>query len=139
MTTLDQINTEARSWLGVKFKKGGRDRLGVDCIGLLVGVGRSCGLEIEDTIQYSFDPEPEKFSRLVYGQTDPHPFKNLKPGLIVLLRQSIFPMHTGIISKDNYGRLSIINANLRERKVVEQQFSDWHELIIGFRTYKGMT
>lgn len=139
MTTLDEINAEARKWLGVKFKKGGRDRFGVDCIGLLVNVGRNCGLEIEDTVQYSFEPEPEKFSELVYGQTDPRSFKDMKPGLLVLLRQTIFPMHTGIISRDNYGRLSIINANLRERKVVEQQLGDWDDLIIAIRSYKGLT
>ncbi|MEQ8307997.1 MAG: hypothetical protein RIA09_15680 [Hoeflea sp.] len=139
MTTLSDINNEVRKWLGVKFKKGGRDRFGVDCIGLLVNVGRNCGLEIEDTIQYSFSPEPEMFSRLVYGQTDPRSFKDIKPGMIILLRQTVFPMHTGIVSKDTYGRLSIINANLKERKVVEQQFSQWNDLIIGIRSYKGLT
>ncbi|MBB5277790.1 cell wall-associated NlpC family hydrolase [Rhizobium rosettiformans] len=136
--SFDQIVAEAKSWIGVKFKKGGRDRMGVDCIGLLVNVGRSCGIEINDTTEYSFDPEPAKFQQLVYGQTDPMPFQGLKPGSIILLRQSIFPMHTGILSRDAHGRLSVINANLHKRQVVEQPYTDWKDMVISLRSYKGV-
>ncbi|MDW9531866.1 NlpC/P60 family protein [Sinorhizobium meliloti] len=138
MTTLQDIITEARTWLGVKFKKGGRDRFGVDCVGLLVNVGRNCGLEIDDTTEYSFDPHPEKFQEMVYGQTVAMPFQGLQPGSIVLLRQTVFPMHTGILSRDTYGRLSIINANLHKRQVVEQPYGEWKDQVIGIRSYKGV-
>lgn len=33
----------ARSWLGAPFRAQGRDRLGCDCIGLILGVGREVG------------------------------------------------------------------------------------------------
>lgn len=138
MTTFDQIVEEAKTWVGVKFKKGGRDRYGVDCVGLLVNVGRNCGLEIEDSTEYSFDPEPSKFQDLVYRQTDPMPFQGLKVGSILLFRQTVFPMHTGILSRDGYGRLSIINANLHKRQVVEQPYGDWKDQVIGIRSFKGV-
>ena len=138
MTTREEIVKEAKSWLGVRFKKGGRDRMGVDCVGLLVNVGRSCGFEIEDTVEYSFDPAPEKFKSMVYGQTD-LAMNGLAVGSILLLRQAMFPMHTGIISRDFHGRLSVINANLHRRMVVEQPYSDWKDLVIGVRDYRGVT
>jgi cell wall-associated NlpC family hydrolase len=138
MATYQDIITEAKSWLGVRFKKGGRDRMGVDCVGLLVNVGRACGIEIEDTTEYSFDPDPAKFMTMVYGQSDPITFEGLVPGSIVLMRQSVFPMHTGILSRDHYGRLSIINANLHKRQVVEQLYTEWKNQVIGYRKYKGV-
>ena len=133
-----ELVDEARTWLGVKFKKGGRNRTGVDCIGLLIGVGRRFGFDIEDTIEYSFSPEPSKFQDMVYGQTIQRDEFDVLEGSIVILRQSIFPMHTGLIAKDTYGRWSIINANLKERKVVEQSIDVWADLIIGIRDYKEM-
>lgn len=133
-----RIVTEAKSWVGVKFKKGGRDRVGVDCVGLLVNVGRSLGFDIRDTIEYSFSPEPAKFTEMVYGQTDAGHPGDLKIGNILLFRQSIFPMHTGILSKDHYGRFSVINANAIERRVVEQPIADWFKEIIAVRDYKGI-
>lgn len=138
MATNQDIINEAKTWVGVRFKKGGRDRMGVDCVGLLVNVGRSCGIQIEDTVEYSFDPDPAKFQQMVYGQSDPITFEGLVPGSIVLMRQSVFPMHTGILSRDHYGRLSIINANLHKRQVVEQLYSEWKNQVIGFRKYKGI-
>lgn len=139
MTTLADIEKEARSWLGVRFKKGGRDRKGIDCVGLLVNVGRACGIELNDDTGYSFNPETIMFQDLVYGQSDALPVTNLRPGSILLFRQSVFPMHTGILSKDRYGRLAVINANLMKREVVEQPMTEWKHLLIGVRTYKGVT
>lgn len=138
MATYQDIITEAKSWLGVRFKKGGRDRMGVDCVGLLVNIGRNCGLDIEDTVEYAFNPDPAKFQQLVYNQTDPVTFEGLTPGSIVILRQSVFPMHTGILSRDHHGRLTIINANLHKRQVVEQPYVDWKNQVICLRKYKGI-
>lgn len=139
MASFADIEKEARSWLGTRFKKGGRDRQGIDCVGLLVNVGRACGVELNDDTQYSFDPETEKFQDLVYGQSDPLPVTGLKVGSILLFRQAIFPMHTGILARDKYKRLSVINANIAKRQVVEQPFDEWKNLLIGVRTFRGVT
>lgn len=136
MTDRSEIVTEARTWLGVKFKKGGRDRTGVDCIGLLVNVGRKFGFDIEDTIEYSFNPEPAKFQSLVYSQTVERKVSELDAGMILLFRQSIFPMHTGILARDRYGRFTVINASVKARSVVEEPIAMWEPLIIGVRDYR---
>lgn len=139
MTTRDDIVTEAKTWIGTKFKKGGRDRTGVDCIGLLVVVGRKFSFNIFDTVEYSFNPEPEKFQELVYDQTVPRKLNDLDVGSIALFRQSLWPMHTGIISKDQYGRYTVINSSLKERKVVEEPYEQWLPLLIDLRDYKEIT
>lgn len=47
----------ARTYLGTKFKHQGRLRgIAIDCVGLLVCVGRECGLEIEDHLDYDSKP-----------------------------------------------------------------------------------
>ncbi len=136
--TRKDIVDEARTWLGVKFKKGGRDRTGVDCIGLLLGVGYHFGFDIEDSVEYSFNPEPTMFQHMVYDQTVDRNLNDVQEGSIVILRQSVFPMHTGILAKSVYGGWSIINANLKERRVVEQSIDVWKDMLIGLRDYREM-
>lgn len=138
MTTRDEIVAEARSWVGVKFKKGGRDRMGVDCIGLLVNVGKKFGFDIQDSTEYSFNPEPAKFQDLVYTQTKERKLDDIDVGMLLLFRQSIFPMHTGILARDRTGRFSVINASVKERRVVEEPMEQWEPLIIGLRDYREM-
>ncbi len=136
--TRDQIVETARSYLGVKFARSGRDRnRGIDCVGLLTLVGRDLGLDIEDIINYNFEPKPDVFLEIIRRQTNPAPMNVYKPGNVVLLRQSVFPMHCGIIAKDETG-LTIINANLHKRKVVEQPIREWRNEIIELRDYKGI-
>lgn len=139
MVTRADIVTEARTWLGVKFKKGGRDRTGVDCIGLLVNVGRHFGFDISDTTEYSFNPEPSKFRELVYNQTVERKLDDIEAGMILFFRQSVFPMHTGIIARDARGRFTVINASAKERKVAEEPMDKWEDLIIGLRDYREIS
>lgn len=134
--TRQHIVDEARTWLDVKFKKGGRDRTGVDCVGLLVNVGQKFGFDIEDTTEYSFNPEPIKFQNMVFAQTTERKMADIDVGMILLFRQSIFPMHVGIVAKDRGGRFSVINASAKERRVVEEPIAQWEPMIIGLRDYR---
>ncbi len=137
--TRTQIVETARSYLGVRFSRSGRDRnRGIDCVGLLTLVGRDLGLDIKDIINYDFEPRPDQFLETIRSQTDPVPMNAFREGNVVLLRQSIFPMHCGIIGRKPEG-LTVINANLHERKVVEQPIADWRKEIIELRDYKGLT
>ena len=131
-----KIVADARSWIGVKFRKGGRDRTGIDCIGLLIRVGEEQGLTIRDDTQYSFNPEPAKFTEMVFSQTEPLSMNSLRVGSILVFRQTIFPMHTGILARDHHNEWSVINANAKERRVVEQPLSYWKANLIAIRAYK---
>lgn len=132
-----RIVDEARSYLGVRFRKGGRDREGIDCVGLLVVVGQSLGLDIKDTIDYTFNPEVRKFADIVYSQSIRIPLDPIKIGSIAILKQTVYPMHTGIIGRDATG-LTIINANLGRRAVIEQPIAEWRRDLTMLRDYKGI-
>lgn len=127
----------ARSYLGVYFKKGGRDRAGMDCVGLLYSVGRDIGLELEDTTAYTFDPNAPLMQRYVFEQSERRKINTLQNGYIAILRQSIFPMHTGIIALDGAWP-TIINANAIKRRVIEQPLDAWFKDLIEVRDYKGV-
>lgn len=135
----EDIVTVARSYLGVPFKKGGRDRQGIDCVGLLVLVGREVGLHIEDTVDYSFNPEVKKFIEVIYSQSVRIPMNPIPIGSIGIFKQTIFPMHTGIIAKHpDSSVLTVINANLKRKCVVEQPLSEWQHDFLQLRDYKGI-
>ena len=136
--TRQQVVDTARSYIGTKFVRSGRSKTaGVDCVGLLTVVGRDLGLDIRDILNYDFEPKPGVFLDIIRSQTDYHPMGSFKPGTIVLLRQSIFPMHAGIIGRDASGA-TVINANMRARKVIEEPIAKWRSEIIELRDYKGL-
>ncbi len=136
-TRQDVVDT-ARSYVGTRFARSGRDRnKGIDCVGLLTLVGWDLGLDIKDIRDYTFEPKPGVFLQTIRSQSDPAPRNEMRPGQIVLLRQSIFPMHCGILGRNDRG-LTVINANLHERKVVEQPVAEWRNEIIELRDYQGL-
>ena len=110
---------------------------GIDCVGLLTLVGGDLGLDIQDILNYNFEPKPDTFLNIIRSQSEPVPMGAFKPGCIVLLRQSIYPMHCGIIGRKPEG-LTVINANMNMRKVVEQPIADWRKEIIELRDYRGI-
>lgn len=136
--TREQIVAAARTYLGVPFKLRGRDRMGIDCIGLLRAVGVDCGYDFPDFTDYGRGPEVQKLNYYVETYSDPAPRGVYKIGQVLKLRQSVFPMHLGIIATDQYGRLTVINANVRERKVIDQPIGYWESMIIAPREYLGV-
>ncbi|MBS3648872.1 hypothetical protein KEU06_09660 [Pseudaminobacter sp. 19-2017] len=134
----DEIVAAAREYLGVPFKKAGRDKFGLDCVGLIILAGRNCGLEIYDTTKYTMGPHPELLHEFLYPQTERLPGNRLVHGSIAILRDSIFPMHTGIITTDGSEPM-IINASAKARRVVEEPYKiHWAANLVGMRDYKGM-
>lgn len=127
----------ARSYIGTYFKKGGRDRHGMDCVGLLISVGKDLGIELKDTTEYTFDPSPRLMQEFVFSQSVRRKIQPLQNGYLAILKQSGFPMHTGIITMDG-DRPTIINANMKARRVIEQPLDQWINDLIEVRDYKGV-
>lgn len=137
--TRDEIVSAARSYLGVRFRKGGRSRTGLDCVGLVTLVAYDIGYEhVKDVTCYDFEPHPNLFLDTIRSQTNPVMGLIPKPGNVVMLRQSIYPMHCGIIGQNQSG-LTVINANLHMRSVVEDPISNWKDMIIELRDYRGVS
>lgn len=124
MTTPEAVIAEARSWVGVPFLHQGRSREGVDCVGLVIVVGRACGLL------------PADFERTAYGRT---PFRGVlieqisevceraevaAPGTLVAIRWNREPHHVAICTGP-----TLIHANARVGRVVEHGYrAQWPAL-----------
>lgn len=103
MISRQQIVDEARSWIGVPFHHQGRNRLGVDCIGLVYLVGLTVGADLRGYIDdptYGRDPD----ARLHRGiarhakRLNPMPLDNPPPGSILFFAFAKLPQHVGIAS-----------------------------------------
>lgn len=144
MTTPDDVVKAALAYVGTRFRLQGRNLTGIDCCGLLVNCGREAGLDIKDTTRYDHsqfdlhgpDPKGDLFLSFIRGQSDMIEGKRPMHGAIALLRQTIFPMHCGII--DHSGQDAyLIHANVRKGVQRDRWFGTWHTHLIEFRSYRG--
>ncbi|QIV65823.1 cell wall peptidase [Mesorhizobium phage Cp1R7A-A1] len=138
MVSRNDIVNAARQYLGVPFRKGGRDKNSLDCVGLLIMIHKDLGLPIDDDTGYTFSPTAnvQMIQKFVFGQSDPGGMVP-KHGQIAVMIDSHFPMHFGIITKDG-DRTQFINANTKERRVVEQDFGNWRSKLTHLREFKGL-
>jgi hypothetical protein len=137
MITRVQVLASARSYLGVRWQHKGRDRNGLDCVGLLVAVSGDIGYPITDYLDYRKAPEKKPFLDAIMGQTDPGSKNLLLTGSILLLNQVLFPCHCGIVVNEPPGP-TIIHASLKERKITEEPLKLFIPQIIYVREFKGI-
>lgn len=138
MFTRQKVVDVARSYVGVSFRLYGRDRTGVDCVGLLYCIGKDLGIEAANDTNYSIQPEPAKLQKMLDAYTMPVPMNPPRTGRVLKLRQMLFPMHIGILVVE-HGRLSVINANVKKRRVVEDGWEEWQNLVMEYRDIKGVS
>jgi cell wall-associated NlpC family hydrolase len=136
--TRDEIVAEARTYIGTRFKMLGRDRTGIDCIGLPIAVARHFGQVIEDDTSYTFKrPLEFKLNAHLNKHTRPAPIEPLLHGQILKFRQSVLPLHVGILTMDGLQPM-VINASTQKRRVVEEPFKYWVSKLLEIREFKGV-
>ena len=145
MVSRTQIVEEARKWKGTVFHHQGRlicqgkNKGGVDCIGLLVGVCK--GLAISDNagvllhqfdrIDYAREPQ----GNLLRDGLSKH-FTNVEPstvkaGDILLFKMALQPQHIAIVTDVCGKDIFIIHAWQPVGKVVEHRISgSWINRIV---------
>lgn len=128
-----EIIAEARTWLGTPFHHQGRVKgVGVDCIGLVVGVGRDLGLVDYDTTDYGRIPNPVvmgKGLREHLIQTD-----QIVPGCVLWFAFTQAPMHLGIVTDSG-----LIHAYATAEKVVETGLDEqWVKRTRGVFLFPGV-
>ena len=118
----EEIILAARSWLGTKFHHQGRKKnVGVDCIGLVVGVAREVGFEVADRTDYCRQPHARELEKALLGYLNPC---KIKVGAVALFTLGKEPQHVGIITDYGAG-FGIIHAYAQARKVVEHNLDSW--------------
>jgi cell wall-associated NlpC family hydrolase len=137
--TGQDIITEARSWLGVRWCHQGRTREGVDCIGLIGAVALALGApgatQWRDTPafhSYGRQPDPKVLMAgcelLLDRITTP------VVGDIVVMRFRLYPQHFGFFTGN-----SLIHAYAQARKVVENGVDEkWGARIVSTWRLRGI-
>ena len=129
MTTHQDIVDEARTWLGVPWRHLGRNRAGIDCVGLGVAVTRALGVCDYDVASYSRQPGPGLVAHLL-KVADEIPITEAVPGDFIALQDSAFPFHVAFLS-ERHGVRHIIHAHARRRQVVEEPYiGEWPSLTV---------
>jgi len=132
--TRDQIIKEARTFKGVPFKHQGRSRkYGVDCVGILVIMGKKYGIYEESSIntRYPQNPEVFKIKETLDEILIPIDKDKFREGDILLFKIPFHPQHVGIVtnySKQSYG---MVQAYQTVGKVVEHRLDQrWCDRIV---------
>jgi NlpC/P60 family putative phage cell wall peptidase len=130
-TTGEDIVAEARRWIGTPWRHQARLRgVGVDCGGLVVGVGQALGLPVRDHPPgYARLPDGVSLRACVERQCTRIPA--LEPGAILLMRWEADPQHLAIVSTLPEGFVGMIHAWAGIRRVVEHGLTpEWQARIV---------
>lgn len=137
MPTTEEFVAAARNWIGTRWLHQGRNRQGVDCVGLVVVAAADVGIQVQDAEGYRRTAHKEVFLKHIRDQTEfiPQP----EPGCIGIFRDGTQPCHVAIFGT-MYDKLSLIHANGIVGKVVEELFiHEWPQALIETRKIKELT
>ena len=139
MLNRSDIVTEARSWIGVRWRHQGRNTSGIDCVGLIVQVGAALSISDYDTVAYQRHPDTNKFLHyFTKAKCRRKPIKDVEIGDILALCDYNYPCHTAIYS-NKYNRPHIIHAYVPHKSVTEEEYTDkWKEKTIACFEYRGI-
>lgn len=132
MISRQDIVSQARKYLGVKYKHQGRTAYGLDCLGLIVRVAHDLKLSDADSSDYGRIPDGIKMMSLLEQHLDI--VSDIEPGNILLFRYESNPKHLAIVT-DN----GIIHSYAEDRKVVEHRLDDvWLERLVRIYSFRGI-
>lgn len=116
---------EARRWLGTPWHHQARLRgVGVDCIGLIVGVAEGLGIAAPDITDYGRRPDNVMLKRGLRRHM--RRVSKIIPGDVLLFELDGVAQHVGIATD-----VGVIHAHAQSRKVVEHGLGHWAGMIAG--------
>jgi len=126
MPNRDGVVNEAKKWIDVPWRHQGRNKLGIDCAGLVILVGKSLGLVDYDTTNYQRRTHGQDFINHFRKNMKEKPIIDALPGDILLFRDKQYPCHCAIVGEIR-DMLTIIHANALRKKVIEERLNqgDW--------------
>lgn len=117
-----QVVQAARAWLDTPYHHQARLKgVGVDCIGLVIGVARELALVPPrfDALGYARAPDGSSLMHMADLHMRRIDFAALQPGDVVVLRFDRDPQHFGIVGDYRHGGHSIIHAASQPGRVIE--------------------
>lgn len=140
MATPEQIADEAASWVGTPFHHQGRAKgLGVDCIGLIVGVcknlnldsgnvdavtGQNVRLHEYDVSNYSALPNKTQLSETLAKFCVLAESANPQLGDIILFTMQRWPQHVGVVTRIEAEGIHFAHASQPVGKVIISRYDD---------------
>jgi len=120
--TREQIVAEAREWVGTPYRHQARIKgLGVDCVGLLIGVARKLGLVAPAFDVQGYTRRPDGWTLI--EECERHMTRvdreAMGEGDGVIVRFDAEPQHFGFIAPYRHGGWSMIHATGKYGCVVE--------------------
>ncbi len=109
----------ARSWVLVPWRHQGRNRNGIDCVGLVVVVCRELAIWDYDVAGYPRDPDGSFMAHFFAAGGVRIPLLAAAPGDLILFRDAIFACHVGFVAASSFGP-TIIHAHTTRRRVLEE-------------------
>lgn len=128
------IVEEARKWTGTPFAHTGRTEAGVDCVGLLVRVGESLGLEVSDETVYPKETDGNILFRCLGDCCEPlSSIDEREVGDIVIFRRGRARWHAGILSQLSPLRMvhswgGLVSARVRDELVGPEWLRSIHSV-----------
>ena len=105
----DQIVAEALTWQGTPFHHMGRVKgVGVDCVGLVLGVAKAVGIGVTDVKLYPRYPINGVFQNAVDSQTVHVDLADVLPGDLMEFSWGREPQHIALVV--SLGPIKIIHA-----------------------------
>ena len=138
--TRSRIVEEARTFVGTKWKHMGRTKTGIDCVGLVIVVGRNLGLhDYPDDVAYTRQSVGSDLLKpfIKYGERVSN-LNDLKDGDILIMKDAFFPHHVGLLAS-NGDMKTLIHACVHRGKVVEDTLEEfrWKKVMTAFK-FKGL-
>lgn len=144
--TRSLVISEARRWVGTPYRHQARLLgVGVDCVGLIVGVGTACDVlpwseeAFAPFAGYARLPNPGKMREAMGRFLVPVPAAEVQRGDVAWFAwRDGLPMHLAILSRRDR-RLTMIHATSQIGKVVEHGFADpWPRRVDSWWRYPGL-
>lgn len=121
----------ARGWIGVPFRHGGRDRSGVDCVGLVIVCLHELGVTDWDETAYSRTVNPDRLRKGIERFADR--VTDLRAGDLLLFHVQQEATHVGLCAGD-----TVIHAHVTAGHVCEHALDErWRRRIAGVYRWRG--
>ena len=120
MVSRDEVVAEARSWNGVRWVHQGRNRHGIDCIGLVVVVRRALEIGNYDLTGYPRSPDGTFMSHFFNAGGVRVGILKAQPADLLLFKDARSPCHVGIITARDGDLMHMVHAHASRHRVIEE-------------------